>query len=278
MERIACIGLAPRNVEALKKSFDGAVLTYEVPPRMYSMNGKLFAESRSIVGKWLSFEWAYWYGYYPGDQRVVEARKALGLSSAGKCLDFRNAVLHDDRTVSLMLAEHADPSPSLPRGYLPKGTRTLAFEQPQVFKVGNDHCGDGKHLMNGFNPEYPAGGIIEPFLKGESVRVLIIGKKAWVLRYQSKKGDWRANVDPLVTELHVSTYPGLVPRSRTIAERLGLRVLGIDYLGHGDLGLTRWDLLEVNAYPGLDDAAGAHEAYEELLVEDITGGVGNSST
>jgi glutathione synthase/RimK-type ligase-like ATP-grasp enzyme len=58
----------------------------------------------------------------------------------------------------------------------------------------------------------------------------------------------------------IEPEPVLVARARRTVHRLGLGVAGVDYIVN-DGGAT---LLEVNAYPGFDDADGAPEAFVSL--------------
>jgi hypothetical protein len=138
------------------------------------------------------------------------------------------------------------------RGYLPRGNRVLLGEL-SVLKIGNDHCGDGKLLIDGLLPETEHSGI---------------GEWAWVLRYESTKpGEWRKNVQPKVTEIQ-DEY--LKKRGLRIAQKLGLPIVGIDFIGTREE--EDWKLLEVNAYPGLDDAPlKAQTVWEETLCRFASG-------
>jgi hypothetical protein len=268
MERLACIGLEPNYLKAVKSAYPGIVVPYDVPPPMYSHQGKLYAESFQVAGRWLPIDRLIWYGYYPEDKRAAEVRRAIALSYCPAYPDIDLAVLHDDRVLSLILASRADTLDSpMARGYLPRGNRVLLGEL-SVLKIGNDHCGDGKLLIDGLLPETEHSGIVEPFITGDSVRVLVIGEWAWVLRYESTKpGEWRKNVQPKVTEIQ-DEY--LKKRGLRIAQKLGLPIVGIDFIGTREE--EDWKLLEVNAYPGLDDAPlKAQTVWEETLCRFASG-------
>ena len=262
MKRIACIGLAPADVEVVKVKFDGHVVAYDTPPKAYSHEGKLFTASSNVMGKWLEIERVAWYGYFPGNDQFTDVRKAIALSDAPSFPDIRRTVPHDDRALSLILSELADPSEPLHRGYAPKGTRSL-FKERAVFKTGNDHCGHGKFLIEGLTPDSnfaDHSGVLEPFVQGESIRALILGRKLWMLRYESD--DWRKNVKAKVTEARPEEFYGVQARAWTICDLLHLQIVGIDFIGTNAAG---WKLLEVNAYPGLDDVVEAQEGFRELL-------------
>ncbi len=262
MDRIACVGLSPADVGVVKAKYHGHVVVYETPPRMYSHEGKLFAESTNVMGKWLEIERVAWYGYFPGNDLSTDVRKAIALSDAPSFPNIRRTILHDDRALSLIQAEIADPAEPMHRGYAPRGSRAL-FKERAVFKTGNDHCGDGKFLIEGLTPDSAFAahsGVLEPFVQGDSIRALMVGQKLWMLKYES--ADWRKNVKGTVQEIHPAEVIGVQSRARVIHEAIGIPTLGIDFIGSNDTG---WKLLEVNAYPGLDDVVEAHEGFRELL-------------
>ena len=159
----------------------------------------------------------------------------------------------DERAMALVVASRADGQGPR-RGYVPAGTETNV-DREQVLKWGNRHCGEDKARVVGLvKADHDA--VIEPFVEGRSERVLIVGDRAWRLGYES--ADWRKNVKAAVSPLPVDG--DLEARARRTAERLELSVAGVDYIVNG-AGAT---LLEVNAYPGLDDVPEAAEAFVEL--------------
>jgi hypothetical protein len=265
VERLACIGLDPSYVATLKKAYETfghVVIPYDVPPRMYSHLGKLYAESQQVAGRFLGIDQVVWYSYFPGNALAPDVRKAIALSDVRSFPDVRTTILHDDRALSLVLATQADPGPRLSRGYVAPGARCL-FESLSVLKVGNDHCGDGKLLVEGVVPDSNVAGIVEPFIRdAESIRILIANDTAWSLKYESS--DWRKNVKAKVTEVPLAERPTLVPRARILADHLKLSIVGIDFIGSNDAG---WNLLEVNAYPSLDDVVEAQDTFKRMLCD-----------
>jgi glutathione synthase/RimK-type ligase-like ATP-grasp enzyme len=73
------------------------------------------------------------------------------------------------------------------------------------------------------------------------------------LHYES--ADWRKNVGATITVADVD--PELLARARRTADRLGLAIAGVDYVVTESEAM----LLEVNAYPGLEDLPDASEAF-----------------
>src|SRR5208282_3182061 len=129
LERVACIGLDPQYVDVARDCLAGRALTmvYDVPPRMGSHMGRLFAESPSIAGKMLLTDRVVWYSYF-STPIAADARKAIALSNAPSFPTVRKAILHDTRALSLILATEADPGPKLARGFVSPGIRCPVYE------------------------------------------------------------------------------------------------------------------------------------------------------
>jgi hypothetical protein len=188
------------------------------------------------------------YGYFDD---AGAARRGLALGSTPTFPDVGKTLPLDERAVALMLALRAEGR--LPaRGFVPRGV-SVTVDREHVIKWGNRHCGEDKERVLGL-VQVANDAVIEPFVTGRSVRILVVGERAWQLEYES--ADWRKNVGSTVTI--VEAAPDLVARARQTTTRLGLDVAGVDYIvSEGEA-----TLLEVNAYPGLDDVPGAAE---ELL-------------
>ena len=207
-------------------------------------------ESASISGRWLEPRGVVYYGYF---EDAGVARRALALGATPMFPDVGATLPLDERAVALLLASRAD-EPGPPRGYVPAGLE-LTLEREQVLKWGNRHCGEDKVRAIG-SVQVTNAAVIEPFVEGRSERVLVVGEHVWHLRYESS--DWRKNVRATVEE--IAPDAKLVARARQTARHLGLAIAGVDYVV-GESGAT---LLEVNAYPGLDDVPAAVEAFVEL--------------
>lgn len=251
---LVSIGLEPHVVEELKRAL-GHIVAHDALPRVYSRKGQAFVESPSVWGSYLRPRGVLYYCYFdnPGT-----ARRALALSSTPTFPDVRATLPHDDKALSLIAAVKVDPAAPIARGFIPaEQDIQLAEGETCVAKWGAWHCGEGKERFRG-TARTPEPAVLEPFVDGESHRVLIVGNRAWQLRYKSD--DWRKNVSAAVNEVPADSR--LVARARATAGSLGLTVAGIDYILTGDAAV----LLEVNAYPGLDQAAGAEREFIDLAI------------
>ncbi len=233
---------------------EARIVAYPAVPRLYSIDGRVRVESASVADKWLEPRGVVFYGYFDD---AAPARRALALASTPTFPDVGATLPLDDRAIALLLASRADvPGPG--RGYAPAGI-ALTMEDEHVLKWGHRHCGEDKARVAG-RVDLAHDSIVEPFVHGRSERILLVGEHAWHLRYESP--DWRKNVGATVTTIEADV--ALVTRARRTARALGLAIAGIDYVVHDDGTAT---LLEVNAYPGLEDVPEAADAFVELLAD-----------
>jgi hypothetical protein len=258
-KQLVVIGLDDQVVDQLKETIsDDFIVSYPNVPRMKSHGGRVYVESPTISGRWLMPDGVVYYSYF-FEQHVPAARRALALSNTPTYPDVRATLAHDDRAVSLALALLYDTLPNLPRGFVPNG-ETLPggiF----VVKEGNTHCGTGVGRFNfgdadgsGVPCRSPGSfeGIVEPFLEGSSERILVLPNSTYHLKYESD--DWRKNVNTKrVLAAPISGF-ALSDRAQGIVDGLNLDMAGVDFLVQPD-GTAH--LLEINAYPGLDDVPSA---------------------
>lgn len=131
------------------------------------------------------------------------------------------------------------------------GEPALPF--PYVLKVGNEHRGEGKHLIRSSADLVRFDGIatMEPFFDGESVRVLVLGEHAFgaKLRHESTwvKNAPGASIEPWQPDA------ALVEHARRAARLFGLDVAGVDYV----IDASGPHFLELNPFPrvGLSDTS-----------------------
>jgi len=249
MKLLVTVGLDSPVAEALSSRLDARVLSYPGIPHGYSIDGKVLIESPRVVGRMLEPFAVVFYSYFNSPEADA-FRRALALSDVPTFPDVRRTLPLDDKVIGLVMALGSN-IPSLPRGYVNKGL--TPFNGERVFKWGNAHCGEGKvKTTAGFLLESPA--IVEPFIEGISERILVVGQEAWHLRYESE--DWRKNVRSTVTVLDQPNAVLLDLALRT-TEHLQLTVAGVDFITKDGVSF----LLEVNAYPSLDEVPDAQKAF-----------------
>jgi hypothetical protein len=248
MPLLITIGLDEHLAERVRGALDARVVSYPDVPSAWTCDGQVLIESARVFGRWLEPDGVVYYSYF---ENADLTRRALALAETPSFPDVRTTLPHDDRVMSLLLASRADGS-APPRGFAPPG-QELRFDGERVFKWSNRHCGDDKARGDrSFVPTEPT--LIEPYLPGTSERILVVGERVWHLRYDS--ADWRKNVGGTI-EVLPTPDPALAARGKQTAQRLGLRVVGIDYQ-ITDAGPV---LVEVNAYPGITSVPGAEDAF-----------------
>lgn len=148
------------------------------------------------------------------------------------------------------------------RGYAAPRTRFFT-ETEKVAKWGNWHCGENKErFTDSWYSDEPC--IIEDFLPGDAVRVVLIGDQAWQIKLAGAgwlKSIHPAEADfmPLDVELHADT--------QALREAFGLEIIANDYIigPDGDK-----HLLEVNHIPNVTRFPPIWEAYCDFVVDWIT--------
>ncbi|APR83258.1 Hypothetical protein A7982_08607 [Minicystis rosea] len=136
---------------------------------------------------------------------------------------------------------------------------------PYVLKIGDDHRGEGKHLIRSASDIVRWDGIatMEPFFDGESVRVLILGERAFGARIRNEstwiKNAAGASFEPWEPDA------AIVAHARRAMAVFGLEVAGVDYV-IDDAGPR---FIELNPYPrvGLtkESAALAREIFARRM-------------
>jgi hypothetical protein len=130
----------------------------------------------------------------------------------------------------------------------------------RVAKWGNWHCGENKERFTGSWSGQEAA-IIEPFLDGEAVRVVIIGDKAWQIKLEGD--NWLKSIHhgsadfmPLDTDLAEDT--------ENIRRAFGLEIVANDYIvGHDGSK----HLLEMNHIPNVTRFPELWDAYVDFVVD-----------
>lgn len=226
---------------------------YPMPPKGVEVReGNTYLPHPYVMGLTVVPDLIVWYSYFDD---VRDIRTALAISNTPTYPNIRTTLPWDDKMQGLVMALAID-SGTLPRGYIlprQRATRTL---YPGVLKWGNNHCGEGKQLVEAEGlladtVEAPASEplLVEPFVRGKSVRVLKVyhpSRPSFVCQLEYTSEDWRKNVNATVTQVEPS--PELVQRALNITR--DLQVAGVDFIVPDDGSEAH--LLEVNCYPTLD--------------------------
>lgn len=126
-------------------------------------------------------------------------------------------------------------------------TRQPLLPLPYVLKVGDEHRGEGKYLIRNAAdiPSWEGEATAEPFFEGESVRVLLLGDRAFGLRIVNDT-HWIKNSAGGRIEVWEPDSE-IVAHARRARALFRLDVAGIDYVIDG----TGFHFIELNPFPRL---------------------------
>jgi hypothetical protein len=139
-------------------------------------------------------------------------------------------------------------------------SKYIEFATPFVLKIGNDHCGEGKFLINDISELQPYDGIatIEPFFEGISCRVLWVGERYYCLRFDNETS-WIKNSVGAELDFYPTMPSVVIEHSKKVKELFDLEVCGIDYIV--DEEKNDFHFLEYNYFPGISLPKDESEPY-----------------
>lgn len=254
-QRILIVGLEEAEVNAIKQnlSFEYLIVQYDQVPQAKLVEGLLFVESPSVPDKYLLVDKVIFHGIYDNDFDFITL---LALWN-GPCLP--NAIGMMDlrqRIPGLVRALSVSTYSGIKRGMV-IGTQEYAAATEVVAKWGIWHCGEDKTRFTGEWTSTETS-VIEEFIDGEAVRIMLVGNKYWQIRLTGdtwlksihNEGSWEMDVDA-----------GLLQDSRAIAKHFNLQTVGVDYMV-GTNGQKY--LLEVNHIPNVTVFPFVNEAFVEF--------------
>ena len=256
------IGLDPPETDELKSLLKtrrpGPVVCHPTLPRILVRGGELFVESISGARLVPAGQVVY-HGIFADDRDALAGLALWGgpcLPAAAGMLDARLKLPCLVR--ALRYTAFGPPA----RGFASAGVRVPAESSgpPAVAKWGDWHCGENKARVDGdFTPEENC--VLEPYLEGEAVRVMLVGDRAWQMRLA---GDgWLKSIHHPGAAF-MPADPRLVEDARRVAAGFGLAVMANDYIVAPD-GTPH--LLEVNHVPNVTRFPEVWAAYRDFVVD-----------
>jgi hypothetical protein len=250
---VCIVGLDEPEYTALQSRLNVPVIAHAVLPKIVLDDGQLYVET-TRVNQYARVSKLVYHGIFEDDLDFIGALALWG----GACLPNAKAMLDcrlklTNLVKALQFTHFGEPL----RGYASPYAR-FEGEGERVAKWGNWHCGENKARFTGrWSSEHPA--IIERFLVGQAVRVVMIGDRFWQIRLEGD--DWlksihhdNATMMPIDNELLEDTV--------RIREGFGLEIIANDYIVTE--GGTK-HLLEVNHIPNVTRFPQLWEAYAEYV-------------
>ena len=252
--RILLIGLQPEEIEALRLNLsnDFLIVAYDLLPKVRLNHGILSVESTKVSGKFLKVDQVVFHSIYEKDYDFITL---LALWN-GPCLPNATAMMNlRERIPGLVRSLAVSKFDGISRG-MTLGKQNYSSDKEVVAKWGVWHCGEGKHKFSGdwISPETS---VVEDFIEGEAVRIMLIGDKYWQVRLTGdtwlksihNEGSWKMEIDK-----------NLLEDSKQIAKSFGIEMIGVDYMV-GKNGVNY--LLEVNHIPNVTVFPFMNEAFIE---------------
>lgn len=239
-KRLLLVGLEPREIELIRKKVNILVIAYDMLPNAKLVEGRLYVESLKTPEKYLEVHKVIYHGIIENDFDFINM---LALWN-GECLPNPLGMLDCRlRHPALVRALRVSKFSSAKRGMSIK-PENWSSQTEVVAKWGNWHCGENKHKFSG-TWQTQESTVFEPFIKGEAVRIMLIGKTAWQIQLTGE--DWLKSIHHQDSD-EMPIDPELLEDAQNLAQHFGLEMVGIDYMvaENGEK-----HLLEVNHIPNV---------------------------
>jgi len=241
-KRILIVGLDAVDVQVIKQNtgFEYLIVHYDLLPQVKLIEGELFVESLSVPDKYYPVDKVIFHGIFEND---VDFITLLALWN-GPCLPNASGMMDlRQRIPGLVRALGVSKFNSIKRGMV-IGSQEYISSNEVVAKWGIWHCGEDKSKFSGQWTSSETS-VIEEFIDGEAVRIMIVGEKHWQIKLTGEswlksihnEGSWEMEIDQ-----------ELLRDGQNISKHFKLETVGIDYMV-GTNG-ERY-LLEVNHIPNV---------------------------
>jgi hypothetical protein len=247
--RLLLVGIDDAEYEDLKpKLEDMPVICHATLPKYSVEEGVLWVEGRA-GGRFFPVDRVIFHGIFEDDFDFITALSIW----RGTCLPSALGLLTCRlRLPCLGHALAVTRFGAMRRSFLGKGVITL--EGDTIAKWGNWHCGENKERFTGSFTAQEAT-VLEPFIKGKAVRVVIMGGRSWQIQLEGDS--WLKSIHH-ESACFMPIDPELLEDTQRLAKALHLEMLGVDYM-IGDDGQKH--LLEVNHIPNVTRFPELREAF-----------------
>ncbi len=250
--RVCLVGFDEPQATELRERWNRPALILSSPPRLMVRDQELFVEEFR-GGMLMPVAQVIYHAIFEQDFDFLTGLALWGgpcLPSARGMLDCRLKLPCLVRACAASV--FADP----PRGFVSAGLSYDPGGVQRVAKWGNWHCGENKHRLVGpWQAHQPS--VVEPFLPGEAVRVVLIGPHAWQVSLAGE--DWLKSIHHPEAQL-TQIAPDLLEDTQRVAHAFTLELIANDYIVSAD---GSKHLLEVNHLPNVTRFPEMWEAYRE---------------
>ncbi len=254
MERLCIVGLEESEYSEIQQRVEKPLIAHVGLPRIVVDGEQLLVERRQGPG-FLPVSRVIFHGIYEEDLDFIAALALWG----GPCLPNARAMMSCRLKLPCLIRALDFTRYRMPsRGYAGPDA-PFRSDGERVAKWGNWHCGENKERFSDIwrGPE-PC--LIEPFIEGISVRVVIIGEQVFQIGLDGI--DWRKSIhDDRATLMEPDE--ALVSDTMAVQSGFGLEVIANDYIVTPD---GERYLLEVNHIPNVTRFSEIWAAYRDFAV------------
>lgn len=249
---ICLVGLDEPEVAELKMLVKLPIIAHPILPKMIVQRGQLWVESDKSV-KLLPVSKVVYHGIFEEDLDFIVGLALWG----GPCLPNPRAMMDARLKLPCLVRALEHTRFGYPRGY---ASAWANFDSPdeQVAKWGNWHCGENKERFRGVWSSENAV-VIEPYIEGQAVRVLMFGQQAWQIRLEGD--DWLKSIHHANADF-MPLDPDLADDTDHLRGAFGLEIIANDYMVTPD---GQKFLLEVNHIPNVTRFQPIWEAYRDFV-------------
>lgn len=254
IEYVCVVGLDEPESDAIQAKMDQRVIAHPILPGIMVDNGHLWVEASG--GRVVQVSKLVYHGIFEQDLDFMVGLALWG----GPCLPNARSMM-DCRLKLPCLVRALDHTRfgAPRRGYAAPYVRFYA-DGERVAKWGNWHCGENKERFTGSWLGEEAS-VIEHFLPGVAVRVVIIGDRYWQIKLAGD--DWLKSIHH-ADAAFMDVDAELLADTQTLKQAFGLEIIANDYIVNED---GSKHLLEVNHIPNVTLFPEIWDAYRDFVVD-----------
>ena len=251
---VCLVGLDEPEYSEIRERLDVPVVAHEILPEIKVVDGRLFVESYGRP-KFVPVSKLIYHGIFDDDLDFITGLAFWG----GPCLPNPRGMMDCRLKLPCLVRALEFTRFGGHRGYAAPGV-TIFSESERVAKWGNWHCGENKiRFSDQFTAEFPS--VIEDFLPGQAVRIVLIGDRFWQIRLEGD--DWLKSIhhgDAALMEVDDE----LLEDTRAVRAGFGLEIIANDYIVNDD---GSKHLLEVNHIPNVTRFPELRAAYIDYVID-----------
>ena len=254
---VCLVGLDEPEYADIRARLDVPVVAHEILPQIQVMDGRLFVENYGRP-RFVPASKVVYHGIFEDDLDFITGLAFWG----GPCLPNPRGMMDLRLKLPGLVRALEHTRFGHPRGYIGPGV-TVYSDEERVAKWGNWHCGENKErFTDQYTAEFPS--VVERFLPGQAVRIVIIGDQHWQIRLEGD--DWLKSIHHGAAEM-MPVDPDLLDDTQRIRAAFGLEIIANDYIVNDD---GEKFLLEVNHIPNVTRFPQLRAAYIDFAVKWIT--------